>query len=401
MAHAQKLKTTKEETTKEKIIKALLKDPTQNRILLAEKLGTTRGNVQMIVGELIRQGKIERMSSSKTFARDLKKEEANLDPKVRIKKILKEDSFASIDALTERLGISISKVKSLINEMINQGHNYKLDGNEIKSQNFIEKPEPISLNVKKMSNGFYRFGVIGDNHLGSKYERLDVLNALYQLFEDEGITKVFNTGNWIEGEAKFNTSDVRIHGLDNQVDYFLEKYPNRKGISTHFVTGDDHEGWYNQKNTFNIGRYVSTRAKEEGRPDLVHLGYMEADIDLKAPDGLTKLRVLHPGGGSSYAVSYTAQKIIESYQPGEKPDILLIGHFHKAEYLLNRGVHAVQTACTQDQSTFMRKKRLAAHLGGWIIEFSTDVNGAIVRFKPELIPFYDNKYYKKWAYKWK
>jgi hypothetical protein len=79
----------------------------------------------------------------------------------------------------------------------------------------------------------------------------------------------------------------------------------------------------------------------------------------------------------------------------------LVGHYHKAEYNFCRGVHAVQTGCLQDQTPFMRKKKLAAHLGGWIIEFSTDDQGAITRFKQEFIPFYDNGYYKeKWSYKW-
>jgi predicted phosphodiesterase len=113
------------------------------------------------------------------------------------------------------------------------------------------------------------------------------------------------------------------------------------------------------------------------------------------------LRVLHPGGGSSYAISYTSQKIVESYTGAEKPDILFDGHYHKAGYNYIRGVHVVQTGCTQDQTPFMRKKRLAAHLGGWIIEFTVDTNGAVIRFKQEWIPFFDKAYYKKWEYLWK
>jgi hypothetical protein len=128
---------------------------------------------------------------------------------------------------------------------------------------------------------------------------------------------------------------------------------------------------------------------------------MEADVILKASQGETILRVLHPGGGSAYAISYTSQKIVESYSSGEKPHILLDGHYHKAGYNYIRGVHVVQTGCTQDQTPFMRKKRLAAHLGGWIIEFSVDDQGAITRFKQEFIPFYDNGYYTKWGYQWK
>jgi hypothetical protein len=252
-----------------------------------------------------------------------------------------------------------------------------------------------------MSTGFYRFGVTGDNHLCSRYERLDVLNALYDLFEGEGITRVFNTGNWIDGEARFNKHDLKVHGLDNQLNYWIDNYPQRPGVVTEYITGDDHEGWYTQREGINVGKYAERKARDAGREDLVFLGHMEADIILPAPNGQTVVRVLHPGGGSAYAISYTSQKIVESYTGAEKPNILLDGHYHKAGYNYIRGVHVVQTACTQDQTPFMRKKRLAAHLGGWIIEFSVDEQGAITRFKKEFIPFYDKGYYEKWGYKWK
>ena len=251
-----------------------------------------------------------------------------------------------------------------------------------------------------MSTGLYKFGACGDNHLCSKYERLDVLNALYDYYEQQGITTVYNTGNWIDGEARFNKTDIHTHGLDNQVDYFIKTYPKRKGITTYFISGDDHEGWYCQREGIDIGYYAQTRAKEQGRNDLVYIGHMEADVILKTKNGQTTLRVQHPGGGSAYAISYTSQKIVESFTGAEKPDVLLIGHYHKAEYLFVRGVHVVQTATTMAQSPFMRKKRLAAHLGGWVIEMGTDDNGAITKFKSEYLPFYDSDYYKKWQYQW-
>jgi hypothetical protein len=296
--------------------------------------------------------------------------------------------------------MGVGKIKTAIEGLINEGYNLKIEDGHVIFSRLIEKSESKVLSVGKMSTGFYRFGVTGDNHLCSRYERLDVLNSLYDLFEKEGIKVVYNTGNWIDGEARFNKHDLKQHGMDNQINYFINNYPQRKGIETHYITGDDHEGWYTQREGINIGRYTEFKAKEAGRNDLIFLGHMEADIVLEAPNGQTVIRVLHPGGGSSYAISYTSQKIVESYTGNEKPHILLDGHYHKAGYNYIRGVHVVQTGCTQDQTPFMRKKRLAAHLGGWIIEFSVDDNGAITRFKQEFVPYYDNGYYSKWDYKW-
>lgn len=263
----------------------------------------------------------------------------------------------------------------------------------------IPKSAPTVIDVSRESKNHFRVGLVSDNHLASKYARLDVLSALYDLFAQEGVTTVYNCGNWIDGDARFNRHDLLVHGIQGQLGYFLQHYPQREGITTYLIAGDDHEGWYTQREGIDVGRYMQMLAEERGRQDLKYLGYMEHDIIMQAERGETVLRLLHPGGGSSYAVSYTPQKIVESYQGGEKPHILLIGHYHKASYNLIRGVHVVQAGCTQDQSPFMRKKRLAAHLGGWILEWWTDEVGAITRFKQEFIPFYNRDFYEnKWRY---
>lgn len=323
--------------------------------------------------------------------------------KGKIKDMFKRKDVFHITEICEHLLIDAKRIRQIIKELISYGHTFTIEGDNVIFSNVIQKLEPFKLNVKAMSTGFHKYGVCGDNHLCSRYERLDILNALYDLYEQEGITTVYNTGNWIEGEARFNKQDINTHGMGNQIDYFVKNYPQRKGITTYFIAGDDHEGWYLQREGIDIGKFAEMQARDVGRTDLIYLGYMEADIVIKSPNGKgkTTIRVVHPGGGSSYAISYSIQKLIESYQGGEKPDILLAGHYHKADYLFCRGVHAIQTACTVDQSPFMRKKKLAAHLGGWIFEFSTDNNGAVTRFKQEYIPFYDNNYYKKWNYQMK
>lgn len=315
-----------------------------------------------------------------------------------IKALFKKQDVYTIEQLSDLLNVSVGTVRKSLNVLSGKGFNLKVEDNIAVFSNMIPKSAPWKLDVQKMSTGFLKFGAIGDNHMGSRYARQDVLDALYDLYEAEGVTVVFNTGNWIDGEARFNKHDLNIHGMDRQIAHFIEYYPSRKGITTYFVAGDDHEGWYTQREGIDIGRYAEIKAQEAGRNDLVYLGYMEADIEVPAPNGKTVIRVLHPGGGSSYAISYTVQKIVESYQGGEKPHVLLVGHYHKADYVYCRGVHCVQTGTTQDQSPFMRKKKLAAHLGGWIIEMATDDNGAITRFKQEFVPFYDNNYYVQWKH---
>jgi hypothetical protein len=240
------------------------------------------------------------------------------------------------------------------------------------------------------------FGVTTDNHLCSKYSRLDVLNAAYDHFERRGITHVFNAGNWIDGEARFNKTElVTAPGMDNQLDYLIDKFPVREGITTHFIAGDDHEGWYAQREGIEVGRYLESRARDAGRTDLHYLGYAECDIALKCGSGAAVARLVHPGGGSAYAISYTDQKRVESYQGGEKPQLEIVGHYHKFNHGFPREVHTVQCGCTSDQSLFMRKKRLQAHVGFVELRIKQDSAGIITRFAVEWFPFFDRGFYEK------
>jgi hypothetical protein len=183
--------------------------------------------------------------------------------------------------------------------------------------------------------------------------------------------------------------------MDNQIDYHIEVTPYKKKIKTYFITGDDHEGWYAQREAINIGQHIHDKAKRAGREDLIYLSNVEHDIELKSGSGFSVLRMMHPGGGSSYAYSYTSQKTVESFQGGEKPHILMSGHYHKWDWCQPRGVNVIQTGTCEDQTTFMRKKKLEAHVGGGIVWFKQDSRGAIERLRVEWIPFYDRSYYAR------
>lgn len=252
----------------------------------------------------------------------------------------------------------------------------------------------ITHDIGEYDRNWSVIGATGDWHMGSHWERLDVVKTLYDIYENEGVRAVYNTGNWIEGECRLNRLDVKVHGMSPQIDYWIENTPQKKGITTYFVAGDDHEGWYQKAFGVNIGQVAADRAKAAGRDDLVFLGYVEADVELKTKRGTRMMRVMHPGGGSAYAHSYAPQKIVESFQGGEKPHVLLIGHYHKFEYCYPREVHVVQTGCAVDQSIFMRKQKIQAMVGGCLIWINQAEDGVINRFRAEWLPFYDRNFHQ-------
>lgn len=224
-----------------------------------------------------------------------------------------------------------------------------------------------------------RFGVVSDTHLGSKYEMLSELEKLYDYFETEGIEVVFHAGNWIEGEANFNRHEIKVWGIDNQIDYFITKYPQKGTIKTYFISGDDHEGWWYIREGIDVGKAAEERALQNGRTDLIYIGYLESDITISDGKITKKIRIMHPGGGSQKSLSLKPQNIIDTISGYEQLDLIIIGHYHKAELIPNyRNIAALQAGSFQKQTPFLRKRQTTPQMGGWVVELFK--NGISARF---------------------
>lgn len=156
-----------------------------------------------------------------------------------------------------------------------------------------------------------------------------------------------------------------------------------------------------QREGLDIGKHAERIMREAGREDWHNLGYMEAFVSLRhrKTSRTSQLLVMHPGVGSAYSVSYRPQKIVESFSGGSKPAVLLIGHYHKLSQNLIRNVWALQTGTQQDQTPFMRKKGIDAHVGGGICRLKQDMHGAIVACQVEFFSYFDRGYYNnRWNY---
>jgi hypothetical protein len=268
------------------------------------------------------------------------------------------------------------------------------------TQPAVELPRPsfghLPLSVVD-SGGWIRLGLVADTHLCCKEERLAELHTQYDLFKKEGITNVLHAGNPIDGYvARINGESVFETTIDGQANYFASNYPQRDGIQTYFITGDDHESWFAPG--FNIGAYLQLVAEKMGRTDLVYIGHVEADIDIRPPGSKvpTIIKLQHPGGGSAYARSYTGQKQVEAFEGGEKPAILIQGHYHVSNHMVERNIHVVSMPGFQDQTIFARKKRLRMEVGGAILEFKVNPNdGAVTRCRVEFNHYFTRGYYKR------
>lgn len=370
------------------------KEPSIGRHRLASLLGTTHNKARALLYEI--QGVSAEKPLKPQIAKPAPVPLAEAELPEAIRKRLKTRKPASVLELCDLFNHAPKAVRAALEQLKGSGYNIGSVGDSVELTGAIVPGNAVEI-VHKLADYRHRwrkFGVCGDKHLGNRQARLDVLNALYDIYESEGVTEVYDTGNWIDGEAgKLNKQELLVFGLDNQINYWIDNHPQRKGITTYFIAGDDHEGWYQQRECVEIGRYAELRAVQSGRQDLKYIGYVEGDIKLSTEQGHAWMKVMHPGGGSSYALSYTSQKMVESFQGGEKPQVLLMGHYHKINFGFPREVYVLDTGTCCDQTIFMRKKKLQAHVGGWLVEMNQAPDGHINRFKPEFFHFFDKGYY--------
>jgi len=255
--------------------------------------------------------------------------------------------WRGLKSLAEEFNCHPATMRDIVNHLEERGYNVLWDGDRVRIMREAKHAGRALVDGSPIVDEWREFGFITDTHLCSRFERLDVLEAAYDEYAKRGISCVYHGGNIVDGEWDNNRYELKAHGITDQALYCLDHYPQRRDITTYYITGSCHEGWWLKREGIDFGRYLQFEARDRGRDDLVYLGFLEADIVLRSSRGNTSnfMRLFHPGGGSSYAISYVTQKIVESLSGGEKPSLMLVGHFHKSMYHMVRNVHVIQGGC--------------------------------------------------------
>jgi len=296
-----------------------------------------------------------------------------------VEALLKKQDSWTRKQIAKELKIDLEAVDVALGDMDARGYNVR-DG-VLSKQATNYRPS-----VEHFYGDEVRFGVVSDTHIGNHHAMVEQLHEAYAVFKREGITRVYCPGNLLDGEKTYRGQEYEIDvmGADNVVANLARLWPKVPGITTYHVASSTcHEGFYLKNAGLLIGKLI-----ERERPDMVYLGLDEADIVLHDSEARPTLRIVHPGGGTSYADSYRPQKIVESYAGGDKPTVLAIGHYHKGGYYDIRDVHVIQAQCLERQTPFMRKLGLRAVLGFWICEMRFTEDGSLRRFRPESFKYY-------------
>lgn len=295
---------------------------------------------------------------------------------------------ASIEELADASDLAPRRVRDALDVLGYKGYRIEQPDNGGRVQLHRVPPPSDNIHAALFEGDQIRVGIISDTHLGSKEEALDELNLAYDICADEGIKQIWHPGDISTGVEIFGKkqhSEANVHTLDDAVEYVVEYYPKRPGITTRLIGGNhDLEGLAGRSG-FDIAQAVANR-----RTDIEYLGPFEAWVETRPETGRF-IQMLHPKGGMSYSWSYKAQKIVDAYPGGRKPVALILGHWHVKGNIRARDVEVLWAGCFEWQSQFMARLGLNPAVGFHILEMTIADDGSIVKFTPTWYPFHPGR----------
>jgi predicted phosphodiesterase len=310
---------------------------------------------------------------------------------IKAKKLADECGF---DAAAEQLGIKKETLRRYVRKWkrINEESEPPIDDNLMRQM----RDRFSDSELRRMVNGSFVspdhttvhhdfdgkevcFGAITDTHLGSVYTDPEMVYQAFEVFEREGVDFIVHCGDVHEGLSHraghmYECSHI---GYSAQLEHSREVFGQWTDTPIYIIDGN-HDRWYIKSNGALIVDELC-----RGQENLKFLGHDEGNIDVAG----VNIKLWHGEDGSSYALSYRVQKIVESFTGGEKPNILVCGHTHKAFNLYDRHVHCISAGAIQKQSRWMRSKRQASHTGFYTARFGVTKLG-VSWIEPRFYPFY-------------
>ena len=289
----------------------------------------------------------------------------------------KKKSFKEI---CEQLELKDYEVAGLVTLMAQQGYNIDFVNSEI----IIRKNPPKHEDIYQLPNNLehLKLLLISDTHLGSKYDRMDILKYIYDKAEDKEIKHILHSGDFTDGRSNRpeQVYELKEPSYEGQVQYCVDKYPMFSG-KTYVIQGNHDDWWYKSAGS----EIVKSIAKK--REDIVYLGPDVADLRI----GNLKIRMFHGSGGGAYAKSYKLQKYLDAIPSNEKPDILQTGHIHQSFYMKQDNTHCFQTACLEDLTPYCRSMGLSNDKSVWWVDIDFYYKGNVHNISPTLETFNNKK----------
>jgi predicted phosphodiesterase len=233
-----------------------------------------------------------------------------------------------------------------------------------------------------------QIGYITDTHLGSKWCLRHYLKDFVEYAYSKGVREILHTGDVLDGNYRGHGFERSHEGLTEQIRDLFEVLPAKPGLTYHAISGN-HDQTFEDESGVDVGAAISGYFRDRGRSDWRAYGTRGAMLRVRG----VLIDMWHPSGGVSYAVSYKMQKKIESYAPGHKPQILLIGHWHRYCSIEERGVYALAGGTFQGGGSAFAKSLTCGPpaIGGTLLSWDLTEQGTIRDFVIERRSYFERE----------
>ena len=287
--------------------------------------------------------------------------------------------------LCDKLDLSPSKARGLIDQAREMGISVHVENNHVGIRTAQPEERVRQIGIAPVIGERQKVGVISDTHLGSKYCLRDQLKEFVHYAYDQGVREILHPGDVVDGMYRHGVFEVSHVGLDEQARDLFETLPQLPGLNYRCITGN-HDFTFTENSGVDVGHFLSNYFRKRGRDDLHFYGNRGAFLKIKG----AIIHLWHPRSGVSYARSYAIQKHIEKYSSGEKPNILLCGHWHVYCHVYERGVHGI--ACPTFQgggSAFSKSLGGAPAIGGMVLSWDLTEHGTLRSFIHEYRAYFE------------
>lgn len=261
----------------------------------------------------------------------------------------------------------------------------KLNSKELETllKSTSSKADKSVITWKDYQGDYRRIGIVSDSHIGHKEFDEDLVKHIADTFKENDVKTIYHCGDILEGMSGrpghvYELSEI---GFENQLKRAEQVIGDILGNFEVKGINGNHDEWYMKKGDMGINPSYELSKRIS---NYTHLGDNEADVMLRKN---VRMKLFHPNDGTAYATSYKLQKLVESFSGGEKPEIVIEGHYHKALYMFSRNIHSIEAGTLCGQTGWMRGKKIPAHKGAWMIDIDMG-RGGIGIFSPTYIPGY-------------
>jgi predicted phosphodiesterase len=285
------------------------------------------------------------------------------------------------------LDLSPKRLRDLLEECKEKNILVALEGNLVGLPPREENKRAIQIGPKPVIGKRQLVGVLSDTHLGSKYCLREYLKDFVNYAYEEGVREICHVGDICDGMYKHAAFEMSHHGIDDQIDDLFETLPALPGLTYHAITGN-HDQTFMDSSGLDVGAHITARFKKFGRHDFYTYGDRGAFLKLRG----ALIHLWHPRSAGAYAISYPVQKKIESYSPGQKPQVLLCGHWHRYTALYERGIHAFACPTMQGAGSAFSKSLVGSPaIGGLLLEWQLTADGTLRNFKHEFRSYFEEE----------